>query len=171
MIHEEIVELIYKKDEKSFTLLYDQFAKSIFGIISGIVKDNEKAEKLLTEVFTSIWNSLDTYTEDKGRFYSWMVSIAREHTMAHLKSNDSYNLIQLTSDSFVTLLDDENKPETIGIQEYVRKLKPRNIKIIDLLFFKGFTVTEVSDTLEINPDSLTLENRLGINEIRNLLET
>jgi RNA polymerase sigma-70 factor (ECF subfamily) len=38
--------------------------------------------------------------------------------------------------------------DTIGINEFVKKLKPKCIQIIDLLFFKGYTQQEASE-LEI----------------------
>lgn len=169
MKQKDLVELIYKKDENSFTVLYDLYSKSLFGIISSRVKDNEKAEKILTEVFEDVWNSIDSYSESKGRFFTWLVNITHKHVVDYLKISDEYNTNKI--DSFVDVLEDENKPETIGIQEYVRKLKPRSIKIIDLLFFKGYTLLEVSDKLEINAEVLPSENRSSINEIRNLLET
>lgn len=168
MKQEDIVELIYKKDENSFTVLYDLYAKSLFGIISSRVNDNEDAEKILTEVFEDAWNSLELYSENKGRLYSWLVEITRNHITDYLKKSNTFNSNKLNS--FVDLLEDENKPETIGIQEYVRKLRPRSIKIIDLLFFKGNALSDVSEKLEINTETLTLENRLSINEIRNFLE-
>jgi hypothetical protein len=34
--------------------------------------------------------------------------------------------------------------DTIGINEFVKKLKPKCIQIIDLLFFKGYTQQEAS---------------------------
>jgi RNA polymerase sigma-70 factor (ECF subfamily) len=39
--------------------------------------------------------------------------------------------------------------DTIGINEFVKKLKPKCIQIIDLLFFKGYTQQEASEELEI----------------------
>ena len=168
MKQEDIVELIYKKDENSFAVLYDMYAKSLFGIISSRINDPENAEKILTEVFEVAWNSIESYSENKGRFYSWLVEITRKQVVDYLKKTGDYN--SSNTNSFVYLLADENKPETIGIQEYVRKLRPKSIKIIDLLFFKGFSIVEVSEKLEINTETLTLENKLSIDEIRNFIE-
>ncbi|MPT35813.1 MAG: RNA polymerase subunit sigma-70, partial [Flavobacterium sp.] len=58
---------------------------------------------------------------------------------------------------------------TIGIQEFVKKLKPKCIQLIDLLFFKGYTQQEVSETLEIPLGTVKTQNRNCINELRNLL--
>ena len=168
MNQKEIVKLIYKKDESSFGHLYDNYAKSLFGIISSVVKEREEAEKILTEVFKDVWNSLESYEESKGRFYTWLVEKTQNQVFDYLKKHGGFEPNQLNS--FINLLDDENKPETIGIQEYVKKLKPRSIKIIDQLFFRRKSLDEVSAKLEISPDRLMQENRLSIKEIRNLLE-
>lgn len=168
MKQKDIVELIYKKDENSFAVLYDLYAKSLFGIISSRINDPENAEKILADVFENAWNSIETYSENNGRLYSWLVEITQKQLVEYLKNNDEYNSKQ--NNSFVDLLADENKPETFGVQEYVRKLRPKSIKIIDLLFFKGFSIVEVAEKLETNPEILTIENRSSINEIRNLLE-
>lgn len=164
-----LVELIYKKDEQAFTVLYDMYAKSLYGIISNYFKNNELAEKLLTEVFSKIWNKIESYSEKDGRLYTWMVTQTREHIIEYLKSNNTYNPIKTNSENFIQLLDDENKPETIGIQEYVRKLRPKSIKIVDALFFKGQSLENTATQFEINPEDLQTENRNSINEIRNFL--
>jgi RNA polymerase sigma-70 factor (ECF subfamily) len=76
--------------------------------------------------------------------------IAR-NTIEILNFNNSQK--NLSSDNFVHLLDDSNKlvdkVDTIGINEFVKKLKPKCIQIIDLLFFKGYTQQEASEELEI----------------------
>jgi len=164
-----LVELIYKKDEEAFTVLYDMYAKSLYGIISNYFKNNELAEKLLTEVFSRIWSNVELYSEKEGRLYTWMVTQTRDHIIEYLKSNNTYNPIKLNSENFVQLLDDENKPETIGIQEYVRKLRPKSIKIVDALFFKGQSLENAAVQFDINPEDLQAENRNSINEIRNFL--
>jgi len=168
MNQKEIVKLIYKKDESSFAHLYDNYAKSLFGIISSVIKEREEAEKILTEVFEDVWNSLESFVESKGTFYTWLVEKTQNRIFEFLKNSGDFEPNQLNS--FINLLDYENKPETIGIQEYVKKLKPRSIKIIDLLFFQRKSVDEVSQKLEISPERLMQENRLSIKEIRNLLE-
>jgi RNA polymerase sigma-70 factor (ECF subfamily) len=80
----------------------------------------------------------------------------------------------LSSDNFVHLLDDSNKLshmiDSIGIQEFVKKLKPKCIQIINLLFFKGYTQQEVADELEIPLGTVKTQNRNCINDLRNFLQ-
>jgi RNA polymerase sigma-70 factor (ECF subfamily) len=76
-------------------------------------------------------------------------NIARNTSIDKLRSKKFNNSQKnLSSDNFVHLLDDSNKlvdkVDTIGINEFVKKLKPKCIQIIDLLFFKGYTQQEAS---------------------------
>ena len=58
MTQEELLEQIYKKDDKAFTLLYDMYAKSLFGVIFNLIKDKEEAEDVLQETFVKIWKGI-----------------------------------------------------------------------------------------------------------------
>ena len=175
MTQEELLPLIYKKDERAFTLLYDMYSKSLFGVISNLIKDQEEAEDVLQDVFVKIWKNIDSYNEEKGRLYTWMVNITRNTSIDKLRSK-GYNNSQkiLSADNLVHLLDDNtrltNKIDSIGIREFVKKLKPKCIKIIDLLFFKGYTQQEASEELEIPLGTVKTQNRNCINELRNLLQ-
>lgn len=174
MTQEELLTQIYKKDDKAFTLLYDMYAKNLYGIIFNLIKDREEAEDILQETFVKIWKNLDTYNESKGRFFTWILNIARNGAIDRLRSkNFNNNQKNLSSDNFVHILDDQSRTtniiDTIGIQEFVKKLKPKCIQLIDLLFFKGYTQQEVSETLEIPLGTVKTQNRNCINELRNLL--
>jgi len=175
MTQEDILPLIYKKDDRAFTILYDMYAKSLFGVIQNLIKDQEEAEDVLQEVFVKIWKNIDSYHENKGRFYTWILNIARNSAIDKLRSK-GYNNAKMnqSADNFVHLLDDNskfnNKIDSIGIMEFVKKLKPKCIKIIDLLFFKGFTQKEASEALEIPLGTVKTQNRNCINELRTLLE-
>jgi len=174
MTQEEILSLLYKKDEKAYTILYDMYAKSLFAIIFNLVKEREEAEDILQDVFVKIWKNIDSFSESKGRFYTWMLNIARNTAIDKLRSKGFNNSKKnLSADNFVYLMDDNTKQnhkiDSIGIQEFVKKLKPKCIQIIDLLFFKGYTQQEASDELEIPLGTVKTQNRNCINDLRTFL--
>lgn len=175
MTQEELLPLIMTKDDRAFTHVYDMYSKSLFAVIYNLVNDREEAEDVLQEVFVKIWKNIDSYNESKGRFYTWIVNIARNTSIDKLRSKGFNNSQKnLSSDNFVHLLDDSNKLtnkiDTIGIQEFVKKLKPKCIAIIDLLFFKGYTQQEASEELEIPLGTVKTQNRNCINDLRNFLQ-
>ena len=175
MSQEELIPLILKKDERAFTILYDMYSKSLYSVISNLLKETEDAEDVLQEVFVKIWKNIESYNESKGRLYTWMLNIARNSSLDKLRSKGFNNSKQnLSSDNFVHLLDDSNKLinriDTIGIREFVAKLKPKCIQLIELLFFQGFTQQEASDELEIPLGTVKTQNRNCINDLRNYLK-
>ncbi|KAB1157853.1 RNA polymerase sigma factor [Flavobacterium luteum] len=175
MSQEELIPLILNKDERAFTVMYDMYSKSLFSVISNLIKETEDAEDALQEVFVKIWKSIDSYSENKGRFYTWILNIARNTAIDKLRSKGYSNTKKnLSADNFVHLLDDSNKLinriDIIGIREFVTKLKPKCIQIIELLFFQGYTQQEASDELEIPLGTVKTQNRNCINDLRTYLK-
>ncbi|SFU39308.1 RNA polymerase sigma-70 factor, ECF subfamily [Pustulibacterium marinum] len=176
MTQEQLIILIKKKDPKSFDYLYDMYADNLFGIIHNVVKDKEESEDVLQEVFVKIWNNLDSYDTSKGRFFTWILNIARNTAIDKYRSK-SYNNSRknLSTDNFVHIITGSYnmnaKTDAIGIKNFINKLKPTCIKIIDLLFFKGFTQKETAEELEIPLGTVKTRNRACINELRNMLDS
>ncbi|PZQ79093.1 MAG: RNA polymerase subunit sigma-70 [Flavobacterium johnsoniae] len=175
MSQEELLQQIYKKDDRAFTLLYDMYSKSLFSVIYNLIRDHEEAEDILQETFVKIWKNIESYDESKGRFYTWILNISRNASIDRLRSKGFNNRQKnLPSDNFVHLLDESNKLnhkiDTIGIREFVKKLKPKCIQILDLLFFKGYTQQEASEELQIPLGTIKTQNRNCINDLRNFLK-
>jgi RNA polymerase sigma-70 factor (ECF subfamily) len=174
MEQEELLKELLKKDDKSFTLLYDNYSKSLFGVIYNLIRNTEEAEDVLQEVFVKIWKNIDSYNESKGRLYTWMLNIARNTSIDKLRSKNFNNSQKnLSTDNFVHILEDSSKTtnriDAIGIKEFIMKLKPKCIQIIDLLFFKGYTQQEASDELEMPLGTVKTNNRNCMNELRKML--
>jgi RNA polymerase sigma-70 factor (ECF subfamily) len=83
--------LILAKDQRAFTYVYDMYSKSLFAVISNLVSDREEAEDVLQETFVKIWKNIDSYNESKGRFYTWIVNIARNSSIDKLRSKGFNN--------------------------------------------------------------------------------
>ena len=174
MEQEILLKELLKKDDKSFTILYDNYSKSLYGVIYNLIRNTEEAEDVLQEVFIKIWKNIDSYNESKGRLYTWMLNIARNTSIDKLRSKNFNNSQKnLSTDNFVHILEDSskttNKIDAIGIKEFIMKLKPKCIQIIDLLFFKGYTQQEASDELEMPLGTVKTNNRNCMNELRKMI--
>lgn len=174
MEQEELIKELLKKDDKSFTLLYDNYSKSLYGVIYNLIRNTEEAEDVLQEVFVKIWKNIDSYNESKGRLYTWMLNIARNTAIDKLRSKNFNNSQKnLSSDNFVHVLEDSSRTtsriDAIGIKEFIMKLKPKCVQIIDLLFFQGYTQQEASDELEMPLGTVKTNNRNCMNELRKMI--
>lgn len=158
----------------AFSKIYGMYSKAIYGVVIAIVRDNSLAEEVLQDVFIKVWNNSGSYTLQKGRFYTWLLNIARNAAIDTTRSkafkNSSKNL---TTENFVDILaghDDLSlKTDSIGIKKYVEALKPVCIQIIELLYFKGYTQAETAKTLETPLGTIKTRARACINELRKML--
>ncbi|MGV7107837.1 RNA polymerase sigma factor [Flavobacterium sp. U410] len=174
MEQELLFAALSKKDNQSFTLLYDNYSKNLYGVIYNLIRNKEEAEDILQEVFIKIWNNLDTYNESKGRLYTWMLNITRNTTIDKLRSKNFNNSLRNSSiDNFVYMLEDNsktiNKIDAIGIKKFIDKLKPKCIQLIELLFFRAYTQQEASEELEIPLGTVKTQNRNCMNELRMMI--
>ncbi len=175
MTQDDLLQLISKKDPKAFTFMYDMYSRSLFSVITNLVKQHEEAEDILQDVFVKAWKGIDSYDDSKGRFYTWMLNIARNAAIDRLRSKGyNNNKKNLPDDNFVHLLDKSNtltdRIDSIGIREFVKKLKPKCIQLIELLFYKGYTQQEASEELEIPLGTVKTQNRNCIKDLRNYLQ-
>jgi RNA polymerase sigma-70 factor (ECF subfamily) len=166
-----LVKKLLEKNDQSYSLLYENYSKSLFGIIYNLIKNKEEAEDVLQDVFIKIWNNIEQYNDKKGRLYTWMVNIARNTTIDKLRSKGFNNSQKNQNvDNFVYMLEDNsktiNKIDAIGINDFIKKLKPKCIQLIELLFFKGYTQQETSDELEIPLGTVKTNNRNCMNDLR-----
>ncbi|TDI74407.1 MAG: sigma-70 family RNA polymerase sigma factor [Bacteroidetes bacterium] len=61
----------------AFSNLYEMYSKAIHGVIIAIVTDSLIAEEVVQDVFVKVWNNSNSYSINKGRFYTWLLNIAR----------------------------------------------------------------------------------------------
>lgn len=171
---EALIQQLQQKDVKALEKLYTMYSRSLHGVIYNIVKDYDIAEEVMQDVFLKIWRKSATYSTQKGRFFTWILNIARNAAIDKTRSKNFKTLRKnLNADSFVDIIEsNENLDSTtdaIGIKEYVKKLADKCKSIIELLYFKGYTQSEASETLNIPIGTIKTRNRNCIKELRNMV--
>ncbi|OAD46243.1 RNA polymerase sigma factor [Polaribacter atrinae] len=163
-----------KKDVKAYEKLYNMYCDSISGIVNNIVKDDDVAQEITQDVFIKAWNKADTYSSSKGRFFTWLLNIARNAAIDYTRSKKFKQSKQNhNADFFVGILETSDSldttTDTIGLKEFVTKLGDKCKAVIELLYFKGFTQKEASEELEMPIGTIKTRNRNCIGELRTML--
>ena len=166
MTQDELLQSIKRRDERALAFLYDNYAPSLFAVISDIVRDRAQAEELLQETFVKIWKTAEKFDPSKERFYTWMVRIARSNAIDKAKTSTSENFVHLHDNNVQAA----GRIDAIGTREFVKNLKPKCIQLIELLFFRGQSRENVASTMEISPEMVQNQNRNCISDLRNYLQ-
>jgi len=162
------------KDVKAFEELYNMYRDSMHGVIYNIVRDHNIAEELMQDVFIKAWNNADSYSAEKGRFFTWILNIARNTAIDKTRSKAFKNSKKnLDAEYFVDILQHgdslDEQTDAIGIKKFVSQLAKKCIEVIELLYFKGYTQKEASETLDMPIGTIKTRNRNCIKELRTIV--
>jgi len=171
---EELVKKFQNKDVKAFEKLYGMYSDSMHGVIYNIVRDHNVAEEVMQDVFVKVWQKSESYSKQKGRFFTWILNIARNAAIDKTRSKSFKKVKQnLNADFFVDIIQTSEsldvKTNAIGIKAFVDKLDKKCKIVIDLLYFKGYTQSEASETLNIPIGTIKTRNRNCIKILRGLV--
>ena len=151
---ETLITLLVNKDKKGMEYLYDNYSSTIYGVILRILKAEDIAEEVLQDCFLRFWNKISDYDHTKGRLFTWMINISRNLAIDKLRSKD-YKSMSRNDDIETSHLDfDSNysfkfEPEHIGVKEILENLNPEQKILLDMMYFKGYSQTEIADELNI----------------------
>ena len=166
-----LIEKVKSGDVKAFEQIYILYSESLYGIIYRIVGDEKNSEEIRQDVFLKIWDSASTYESSRGRFFTWALNIARNAAIDKVRSKDFQNQkLNLKADTFADIIESRSnasgKLDAIGLQKYLDLLGPLCKKLIDLLFFQGFTQKESAEELQIPIGTVKTKNRNCIEKLR-----
>ncbi|EAR13053.1 RNA polymerase ECF-type sigma factor [Polaribacter irgensii 23-P] len=171
---EHLILQFQQKDQKAYEKLYNMYCDSISGVVYTIVKNSDVTQEITQDVFIKAWDKAETYSSEKGRFFTWILNIARNAAIDYTRSKKYKQSKQnLNADFFVDILETNDNLDqatnTIGLKEYVTKLGTTCKSVIELLYFKGYTQKEASEKLEMPIGTIKTRNRNCISELRVML--
>ena len=169
-----LVNQFQDKNQVAFEKLYDMYSKSIHGVVYNIVKDSDIADELMQDVFIKAWKKADTYSSRKGRFFTWILNIARNTAIDKTRSKAFKQSRQnLNSDYFVDIITSNDNldasTDAIGIKKFVTNLGKKCKEVIELLYFKGYTQKEASEELQMPIGTVKTRNRNCIQQLREMV--
>lgn len=174
MNQELLILQFQKKDVKAYEKLYNMYCNSISGVINNIVKNDEIVQEITQDVFIKAWNNAESYSSKKGRFFTWLLNIARNAAIDYTRSkNFKQSKQNQNADFFVDIIASNDnldaKVNAIGLRKFVDKLTDTCKSVIQLLYFKGFTQAEASEELNMPLGTIKTRNRTCIGNLRKFL--
>src|ERR687891_147360 len=83
---ERLVEALEGRDERALEALYNRYGDYVYSVCLRMVGDVQLAEDLSQEVFLRLWRRPDLYDMSRGRFLTWLLSVARNRAIDERRS-------------------------------------------------------------------------------------
>ena len=166
---ENIIALLRQNDRNGIALLYDKYHAALFGVVLRVVHSRELAEEVLQDTFTKVWKNFDRYDASKGKLFTWLLSVARNTAIDQTRLS-SFSQKNQNLDEHVSTLERQMNgslnTDTIGVRQITEKLPKEYRDIIDLIYFKGYTQQETSDSLGVPLGTVKTRLRTAVNQLR-----
>lgn len=172
---EELVSQLKAKQKEALSYLYDRYSGALYGVVLRIVKKEDQAEEVLQDIFLKIWDRIGSYDPNKGKLFTWMVNIARNQAIDKMRSKELSKEKKTDDiDNLVDRIDNkeysELSVESIGLKEVVAKLPADQKFVIDYLYLKGYTQSELADEFNIPLGTVKTRLRMAMIELRSILK-
>lgn len=176
----QLMKRIKARDEQALAELYDAYNRLLYGMIISIVKSREEAEDVLQEVFVKIWEKAQSFDEERGNPYSWIVTLTRNKAIDRIRSK-GYKTQQKAQQDVdapeFTLEGEKFDPLETTIfsdrAELVRKalgeIPESQCEVLKIAYYKGMTQSEISEQLDIPLGTVKSRMRQGMIKLKDIL--
>ena len=162
------------KSPEALSYLFDHYSRALYGIIFRIVRHEEVSEEVIQDVFMKIWDKIGSYDPSKGTLFTWMLNIARNQAIDKTRSKEIGKDRKTGDlDNLVNRIDRQDYGElqvdAIGLMELLDKLPEEQRFVVDYLYLKGYTQSELAEEFTIPLGTVKTRLRLAMIELRTIL--
>lgn len=132
------------------------------------------AEEVLQDVFLKIWDKFEHYDASKGKLFTWLLNIARNQAIDKTRSRE-ISKDRKTSDiqNVVSRIDNkdyiEQRVDGIGVKDILKDLPKDQHFIVEYLYLKGYTQSELAEEFNIPLGTVKTRLRLAMQQLRTTL--
>lgn len=169
-IEKEIISLLQKEDKKAISLLYENYADALFGVIRKVISDEDIAQDVLQETFVKVWRYAKKYDPSKAKLFTWLYRIAYNTAIDKVRSqkNKMNNEVQIETSTVYRVTSNELNQDVLDIKKHLSSLDEKYQIVINALFFEGMTQQEASEELDIPLGTIKSRLKIGLRELKKI---
>jgi RNA polymerase sigma-70 factor, ECF subfamily len=151
---EEVMFRLQANDTGALEILFHRYARLVFRIARGVVRDSGEAEDVVQDAFFHLYRKCRLFDVSKGSAKNWILQIALHRSLdrkAHLIRRGFYVGTDISSLDD-TLLGGTDLDREIGARLNREELKKAFIQLpeaqrrtLELFYFEGLDLREISD--------------------------
>lgn len=171
--------------EEAFRQLVERHQDRIFGYLMGMVKDEAVANDLFQETFVRVIEAMQDpdggYTH-QGKWLSWVMSIARNATIDHVRKQKKWADVPHDEDegrSFWDTLEDDapsadeelhRAEQREWLDEHIEELAPEQREVLLLRQETDLTFREIAELTDVSINTALGRMRYALKNLRKMME-
>ncbi len=171
----ELLKAVALKDESALAQVYDRYRVILFGLLVRILNNRQEAEDVLQEVFLQVWRRAADFDENRGRPFTWLVTLARSRAIDRLRSLAARERVALAgakeeSEAVSDAASDAYRSEQRGlVTAALAQLPEEQQQALMLAYFEGLTQSEIAARLGTPLGTVKTRMRTGMMKLREAL--
>jgi RNA polymerase sigma-70 factor (ECF subfamily) len=172
----ELLKAVAARDEAALGQLYDRYRLILFGVLIRILNSREEAEDVLQEVFLQVWRRASDFDANRGKPFTWLVTLARSRGIDRLRALASRERVATmagageASEDVSDAVTDAIRSEQRGVvNSALSQLPEEQKRPLMLAYFDGLTQSEIATQLGAPLGTVKTRMRSGMMKLRELL--
>ena len=150
---EVLIGRVASGDRLAMQVLFARHHVRVYRFVLRVVRDETKAEDLISEVFLDVWRQADRF-EGRSAVSTWLLAIARFKALSALRRRPDEELDEEAAEAIEDPSDDPEeslakKDKSAVIRKCLEGLSADHREIIDLVYYHEKSVEEVAEIVGI----------------------
>lgn len=163
-------------DRVAFKTLYERSSAKLFGVVLRILKNRQKSEDVLQDVFLKIWQKAGSYDPAQGKPITWMATIARNRAIDVIRATRPEQTVDEPGDEEEIFRLGGQDAEQLDVAELetlrfcLGEMKEDDRNYVLLAYYEGFSREELAERFAAPIGTIKTRLRRGLIALRTCLE-
>lgn len=172
---EELAARLAARDALALTELYQRHSRAVYSLALRMLGDREAADELVQDVFLRVWHHPERYLADRGRFVTWLLSVAHHRAVDMLRRRRvqrptaNGDVAELSADGVAPDDAVADAEERRAVRDALATLPEGQRRSLELAYFEGLTQSEIAARLGEPLGTIKTRIRLGMLKLREQL--
>lgn len=150
--------------------MYDTYAPALYTCILQIVKEEEVAARVTTDVFLCVWREIAQYDASRERLFTWLSKVARRVALHEMRLHNGHQRSGGDADEEVTTTKEAHiLMDHCGLKAVMHTLDKEQATLINLCYFEGLTYGQIAEALRVPAETIQLKVHSALKELNHLL--
>jgi RNA polymerase sigma-70 factor, ECF subfamily len=142
-----LMERVRVHEQQAMAAVFDRYAGLVYSVALRVLKDAGHAEDVTQEIFFQLWRNPDSFSSFKGSLPSWLLVVARNRAIDHLRQRRPGEPVDEVVVASSTNLHSEAERNILmqRVRGIMVDLPSEQRQPLQMAFFEGLSHSEIAE--------------------------